>query len=612
MKKLSQKYRPPRKLFEYSSLDSEEIRLLKIRPGSGNLSGDLITIRLSDVDSTSPIEYEALSYFWGVKRPTKVIQINYDFWLWIKPNLEDALRTIAKRPMESLLWIDAICINQDNNLEKNHQVQLMKLRYQRAQGVLVWIKSPGFISSESKIFTTTTEALQQLANAHRLGRDSKWLAHYLESMSLELNQHASALELLHVKNIKLWHVLVRFFDHDWWRRVWVRQEIAMSQNATVLCGNSTVDWKDVAAVSHWLKLFWTDLDSKTREGGTKHRSGVYSGEDLEFFRQTLEREGYGLDFLTMLNHARNCEASDPRDIVFAILGMIKESQDICVDYNQPVAEIAKQAFRKLVSESGGLESLIFSQNPQCNGGIPSWAPDLYSEFSAQPSRSTNRSSSLYCASDSLREASCFFLGEGNTLTMSVNFFDSVQKTSPAYPTKMSSYALNKAVKTARECVFEWLVNMRIDQKYELLMRTLTRDRDIRGRRLMSNADGLDWGRFFRIEHLGVGVTTEFQYLARAIRQFQGPADDEEESVAWLRLCAEAIQNRRVVMTEGERIGLVPAETEPLDVLCIMDGLDVPLVLRKRDSGSYILIGEAYIHGAMDGEIKAPAQVIDVE
>lgn len=68
----------------------------------------------------------------------------------------------------------------------------------------------------------------------------------------------------------------------------------MSRNAIVICGESSVDWKDVATVSHWSNLFTTDLDDKTRDRGAKHRSGAYSGADLEDFRQTLQR-GEGLD-----------------------------------------------------------------------------------------------------------------------------------------------------------------------------------------------------------------------------------------------------------------------------------------------------------------------------
>ena len=57
---------------------------------------------------------------------------------------------------------------------------------------------------------------------------------------------------------------------------------------------------------------------------------------------------------------------------------------------------------------------------------------------------------------------------------------------------------------------------------------------------MRSADGLDWGKFFRIEHSGVGALARFHYLSGAIRQFQSQRDDDVESKAWLHLYAESI------------------------------------------------------------------------
>jgi hypothetical protein len=67
----------------------------------------------------------------------------------------------------------------------------------------------------------------------------------------------------------------------------------------VLCGDYIIDWKDVAATCHWIKVFTADLDSKTWKYGASDRSGLYNGENLEYFRQTLKKKG-GLDFETMV------------------------------------------------------------------------------------------------------------------------------------------------------------------------------------------------------------------------------------------------------------------------------------------------------------------------
>lgn len=209
-----------------------------------------------------------------------------------------------------------------------------------------------------------------------------------------------------------------------------------------------------------------------------------------------------VDFRTLLIHARDCEATDSRDKVFAIPGMIGDGQDdILIDYAQPVSEVAKQAFKKLVSLSNGLEALIYSQNPNRQQGIPSWAPNLCASFSAQPSRLKRPHSSVYAATrGSVEEYK--FLEDGITLRVKGIIFDHVRNISITAPSSntMTTLDLDVLICGWRSLVFSWLATMDMDQKYEHLMRTLTCDRDIRGRRLAPQVNNLDWGTFFRIEH----------------------------------------------------------------------------------------------------------------
>ena len=402
----------------------------------------------------------------------------------------------------------------------------------------------------------------------------------------------------------------------------------MSQRAVVQCGDSIVDWTDVAAISHWLKVWVSDLDERSRKyrgkvwvgrewipdpvvkpgtlETTNYRSGAYTGEDLEYFRQTLADRGE-IDFQTMLIHARDCESSDPRDKVYSILGMTGgAANDLDVDYSLPVSAVAVQAFRKQALHSKSLEALIWSQNPGNQDCIPSWAPNLYSPFGIQPSRLKGKASSLYNASGSLQTEQFEFLEDGYTLSVEgVIIFDVIQHLSPMSHQvgKPKDVQLDLVMSVWKPLVFTWLGTMEIEQKYERFMSALTFDRDIRNRRLPKRSEGLDWGNFFRVNHLSVGARTEFEYLALAVRRssFEGSTSGQTELNAWLKLCAESIGGRRMVLTTEGRIGLVPAETQQWDIVCLL-GLDVPFVLRKIDADMYIVIGEAYIHGAMDGEI----------
>jgi len=388
----------------------------------------------------------------------------------------------------------------------------------------------------------------------------------------------------------------------------------MSKRAVVQCGSVVIDWSDVAAISHWLKVWVTDLDERSKKWCVRrenadienNRSSAYSGEDLEYFRQTMNIKSM-IRFETMLIHARNCECSNPRDKLYSILGLTGEAtSDIVIDYHLPVREVAIQAFQKQVSRSDSLEALVWSQNPGRQDSIPSWAPNLYSTFSNQPSRLKGENSSIYNASASLlREKRFKFLEDKVTLSVEGGLiFDSVHHVSPISSrlNRVTGSQVDRFVSTWKPLVFEWLGTMDIEQKYERFMSAMTFGRDIRNRQLPKGFGGIDWGTYFRVDHVYAKARTEFEYLALAIRRssFEGTTNQTEIN-DWLKLCAESIGGRRVILTSEGRIGLVPAEPQQWDLICLL-GLDVPFVLRKIDPDTYIVIGEAYIHGAMNGEI----------
>lgn len=563
--------------FSYSPLNWGEIRLLKLHQTDSNsaaLSGSLITAK---VDDTPP--YEALSYVWGNESADCIIQLDNARFL-IKPNLEDALKFLqkSKEKGQRLVWIDSICINQADISEKNLQVNLMKLIYQRAQRVVIWIGR----LTPSYHLGAVADIIRQFAIFQRQGKGNQELAQYLDNPHNKKEIHQKEgfwrwTSYTEVRTIDVngghWPALVDFFDRAWWRRVWVRQELIVSRDSIVLFGQSSVPWADVAALCHWVKLWAPDLDGIIAKYRGRHRSGIYAGEDLEFFRQEFNNKG-SLDFETMFLHARSCEATCAHDRVFAILGLTGEGGgEVELKYENSKSDVAKQAFKRLVSTSGRLDALMFSQNATRAHQIPSWAPNILAPFGAQPSRLMNhKSSSVYAAAGRSREEFNIH-ADGNTLSVKGVIFDVIDKASDV-PRSTGRPSLNPVEATMplwRSMLFSWLGSMDVDQKYERLMRAIIFDRDVHGRRIATREAGLSWATFFRFEHFDVKIRTEFEYLAAAVHgsRSEGAVVEQEEVVAWLRLCSEAVTNRRLAITSTGRICLVPAETQPCDVVCII-------------------------------------------
>ncbi|KAH8900958.1 hypothetical protein GQ53DRAFT_611188, partial [Thozetella sp. PMI_491] len=116
------------------------IRLAELLPSK--TEAEPIRCSLRETLLSQPVRYEALSYCWGDLGSDSTIECNGKA-LGIRRNLEEALRHLRHRDKPRLLWIDAICINQDDRAEKADQVPLMRNIYSRAERTLVWLGQPG-------------------------------------------------------------------------------------------------------------------------------------------------------------------------------------------------------------------------------------------------------------------------------------------------------------------------------------------------------------------------------------------------------------------------------------------------------------------------------------
>jgi Heterokaryon incompatibility protein (HET) len=142
--------------YRYSALSQPtNIRLLLLLPGNEN-SND-VRGKLFQCNLRRPQQairpYEALSYFWGSDDKTESITIvddrNGDQELAITPNLHAALEQLQDRDIPRVIWIDAICIDQSEKVEKGHQLPLMAEIYARANRVIVWLGKTSDGSSEA-------------------------------------------------------------------------------------------------------------------------------------------------------------------------------------------------------------------------------------------------------------------------------------------------------------------------------------------------------------------------------------------------------------------------------------------------------------------------------
>jgi hypothetical protein len=154
--------------FVYQPLQPDQIRILHLAPGN---KGDALTgeFRVSNFDDNA-IEYDALSYMWGDPTPADRIYLSGKA-LPIASNLITALQHLRYVDKVLVIWVDAICIDQEKSDERAKQVPLMRLLYKRASTVRIWINEPDVdgkcdavvaLQSFPKTLTTRKERVESM------------------------------------------------------------------------------------------------------------------------------------------------------------------------------------------------------------------------------------------------------------------------------------------------------------------------------------------------------------------------------------------------------------------------------------------------------------------
>ena len=124
---------------QYSTLlHNDSVRLLKLFPASNDSDDQRLGCALEDCRLSDDLSYEALSYAWGQPVFPELLHTHRGI-LKITDNLALALRSLRFKDRVRCLWVDAVCINQNDSTEKNRQVAMMSIIYKTARQVICWL-----------------------------------------------------------------------------------------------------------------------------------------------------------------------------------------------------------------------------------------------------------------------------------------------------------------------------------------------------------------------------------------------------------------------------------------------------------------------------------------
>jgi Heterokaryon incompatibility protein (HET) len=396
---------PPARSFYEPFRGPRDFRLLSICIEDSQLSCTLNTFTIGADDCP---QYKALSYTWGSPiygreehfASTSTIVCNNQL-LSVGLNLMDALEQLCTSGYEGYIWIDAICINQQNVDERNAQVVLMGDIYSCASEVIVWLgKDTAFLSDVEWLHNKTL----LLAEARDLLNQLK--INDAQTLLYPINGTDETSRELLAK----WEGYWRFFEcRTWFTRAWTVQEFALASSIVIWCGSSKLCWTDTYSVLNLLS------DSETMPFITRHKDVVRGeGSPSRFFRlgtcrETCQRgrplatyfidadwdvgrqrsddEVEAMNFhiyaYIILKMVRALRASDDRDKIFSIIGITERLRPtgtppiIQPSYDLSTKEIYKSCAFALIQRLPSLIILSSVEDREYRrlSNLPSWTPD---------------------------------------------------------------------------------------------------------------------------------------------------------------------------------------------------------------------------------------------
>ncbi|KAK6503832.1 hypothetical protein TWF481_008838 [Arthrobotrys musiformis] len=718
---------------KYKELESGHIRLLKIWPAPANhypliCSLTHRSLRATETDYPPAQKYVALSYFWGPDQPNAYIYLREDDEGQEKPkdtnwggivkrakrvrvrlNLFRALLRLRASREHTFMWVDYLCIDQKNRVEKTAQLREMVKIYRKAEKVCVWLGEPdeGQRSDQAMDFIGAV-------------KDFAMLGTYVEDGRRAIQ----------------WYGISELMRDRWFSRRWVVQEIALAKKATIHCGSRTVEWSDfVDAVSILVSnrtkircLFdsreWRDGPDTLGEVQSFGASTLIAELGSLFWRAedgTIIKPVKSLE--SLVTSLKTFDTSDERDIIYSLIFIASDTwrgdpgptagyTKKMIDYDRTIADVYKEFIQFSIESAKSVPgcaldiicrpwALPIKNRAEGQPPLPSWICLLSNSVFGEPEHvykgrkngetfvgSTGQS--RYRASGDKEHTARFHDWKKLNSEVSSHTTNGVGSdenslggspeaaTSLAFPWSLvvSGFTLAKVSKVSPKSTGGLILqeslqmggwsgiesaDLKGDGKYvfEKIWRTLVANKDTRGGvpptwyqraclRCLEMADNFNGGDL-NVGQLLQGASGMMEnYLSRVQstiwnRSFftasaakrpefrlsraktrndltvpestpdmmsDSAQDDEIEGDKKYFEMKEIYGDKGNDFNDGrselaELFGLCSGNTLPDDLVCIIYGCSVPVILRLVSPGPlderFMIVGEAYVHGKMDGE-----------
>ncbi|KAJ9651544.1 hypothetical protein H2198_009187 [Neophaeococcomyces mojaviensis] len=681
--------------FQYDVLSEGEIRIFKLELNGEEepLSGTLLTTyhiwnsldngrlawkhRLAeDVEAvlkqlTGREDYHTFSYTWGDQSETyplyltltsgkldsnKQVRTNFEPYrngaISIGRNLKTLLEELRRRKHMEFVWIDAICINQANEMEKKMQIPMMRDIYEYAGDGYVWLgeATPDEVTAMN-LLPHLTDQLREAC---------------LVSTMLSANNERTFTDLgLPSPSDRLWKAIGSIMRNPYWSRLWTLQEVVVPERSgesghlydfpptQVLYGETTTPLEvfnqfAIAAtalgIRSWIITGSTDLRPRS----------LYAFDGIDEIRTARESWGtdlWGVSLSALLMGTRRRKATIAVDAVFGMLAMMdhRTSRTLAPEANSSTRDVfvkfAKHYIRNELKENL-LNHIATEERME---GLPSWCPNfasspatisLGSRWVGRASLTDELKRQMYSAgfklegkwklpkskafalkavanvlsgrnqSNGLRDTKnprqMALLPDSDNLLVAGIHMDEIVAVADCNAAAESAnfFSLKSLMLTESwdtQCLQMSLQHLSRDvEGFDVYARTITANRVSMER---SHSDTILFDREHQLNF--VESYRKFKAFIQNMKSVQGEIHIEDkldrETIHFADTLSRVTRQRRFFATGNGRIGLGPAETEVGDSLSILFYCPTPYVLRHQPNGRSRLVGEAYVHSLMYGE-----------
>ncbi|KAK5659182.1 hypothetical protein OQA88_1272 [Cercophora sp. LCS_1] len=463
-----------------------------------------------------------------------------------------------------------------------------------------------------------------------------------------------------------WLALARLLDCEYWGRVWIIQELAMANQLEVIWGRSAIPYTDIVAVANAYRVFC--VFGMAGSGVAVSETACRHVANLQQFEQ-MQRRLEPMPLISALQATAYACSTDVRDKVYGLMGLTYDGSIIfpTPSYKRPVWDINADAMMRIIQLRHTLDYFVFRSTGPGSWCINWFDPRTWSDARAMQhltkkntpeataAKSKGTTTARWNATGSKRPRVVL---DGRRLRVAGEVIDTVRDCSATFEERKAKKSPHRGRGKGKK---GW---KRRQDRSKTISPNEARDRiygalTVANQRLLLERNEFLYALYYALKAVGDKVSMkdkETSAGAKEIREWLLCDGNAEFSIGneWLstllttsknetsfsepffllgdKVCRrvfhyevmksgmrsavkETLEMLRMGMRMGEttggRVGWFAKEAMPGDAIALMHGCSVPVVLRKQEDGTYIVVGDSIIPGLMHSEkdIKAKHEVI---